>query len=339
MKSKSLQPLVSVIMPVYKTGKYLEKSAESVLKQTYGNLELILVDDGSPDDAPAICDIIASNDYRCRVIHKENGGLSSARNAGIEVSMGDYILFLDSDDQLDENALQQMVCLLGDDIDIVIPDRYYKVYGNKKELVLHFKNSYFQKPIEFISKIIIGQGRAWRATAVLYKASIIKSFNLFFPLKQTSEDIFFNIDFLSKTKKIAFCDKPTLLNLKRSGSITKTYDKNYLNVINNIDLRCKEFSKEFNVEIKGEIASLYLRNIIMYAISLARYYKPIAEEAKSKKSMLDDLLSGSLVREYSEYNLTKPYFDGKFKRFVINICFYLIRHKKYKLLRNLIILL
>ena len=93
-----MNSLITVIIPVYKVEAYLTACVESVLAQTYQNLELILVDDGSPDNCPQMCDAFAARDSRIRVIHKENGGLSSARNAGIEIARGEYLAFLDSDD-------------------------------------------------------------------------------------------------------------------------------------------------------------------------------------------------------------------------------------------------
>lgn len=93
-----IQPLVSIIVPAYKVEKYLPKCIESILAQTYQNLEIILVDDGSPDNCGKICDEYGEKDNRIIVIHKENGGLSSARNAGIDICRGEYISFIDSDD-------------------------------------------------------------------------------------------------------------------------------------------------------------------------------------------------------------------------------------------------
>ena len=93
-----MTPLGSVIIPVYKVEAYLTACVESVLAQTYRNFEIILVDDGSPDNCPQMCDELAARDSRIRVIHKENGGLSSARNTGIDAARGDYLAFLDSDD-------------------------------------------------------------------------------------------------------------------------------------------------------------------------------------------------------------------------------------------------
>ena len=93
-----MKPLISVVIPIYGVEKYLKSAVDSVLHQTYTNLDIILVDDGSKDGCPAICDAYAAREARVRVIHKENGGLSDARNAGIAVAGGDYIAFLDSDD-------------------------------------------------------------------------------------------------------------------------------------------------------------------------------------------------------------------------------------------------
>ena len=100
-----MESMVSIIVPVYKTKDYLSQCIESLLSQTYRNVEVILVDDGSPDECPALCDAYASKDKRIRVIHKENGGLSSAREAGIQYAHGDYIMVVDSDDWLEPDTI------------------------------------------------------------------------------------------------------------------------------------------------------------------------------------------------------------------------------------------
>ena len=99
-------PKISVIVPVYKVEKYLDRCVESIVNQTYKNLEIILVDDGSPDNCPAICDAWANKDERIKVIHKENGGVSSARNRGIDAATGDYIGFVDSDDWIEPDMYE-----------------------------------------------------------------------------------------------------------------------------------------------------------------------------------------------------------------------------------------
>lgn len=102
------KPLISIIVPIYKVEEYLNECVESLIKQTYTNLEIILVDDGSPDRCPEMCDHWATKDGRIRVVHKTNGGLSSARNAGIEVAIGEYIGFVDSDDFVHEQMYEKL---------------------------------------------------------------------------------------------------------------------------------------------------------------------------------------------------------------------------------------
>lgn len=107
----SAQPLVTVIIPIYNVGKFISKCIESVLHQTHDNLELILVDDGSLDDAGEICDRYAETDKRIKVVHKKNGGVSSARNAGLDVATGDYIMFIDGDDWVDTDHVEYLLHL------------------------------------------------------------------------------------------------------------------------------------------------------------------------------------------------------------------------------------
>lgn len=103
-------PTVSVVVPVYRVEKYLDKCVCSICAQTFADFELILVDDGSPDNCPALCDAWAQKDSRIRVIHQKNGGLSAARNTGIEAALGQYLLFIDSDDYIEPDMLRQLVC-------------------------------------------------------------------------------------------------------------------------------------------------------------------------------------------------------------------------------------
>ena len=118
-----MEPLISVIVPVYKVEKYLHQCVDSILNQTCQNLEVILVDDGSPDACPAICDGYAAKDSRVKVLHKANGGLSDARNAGMAVARGEYLSFADSDDVLPADALEKMLQLaLSENADLVIGD-------------------------------------------------------------------------------------------------------------------------------------------------------------------------------------------------------------------------
>lgn len=124
--------LISVIVPVYNSEKYLEKCIGSILNQTYENLELILIDDGSKDNSGLICDKYAAFDKRVKVIHKENAGVSSARNQGVDCASGEYIAFVDSDDWLEESTFQILIDLLKyKNSDMVVSNVYFR---NEKEV-------------------------------------------------------------------------------------------------------------------------------------------------------------------------------------------------------------
>ena len=103
-----MNELISVVVPVYKVEKQLCRCVDSLIRQTYGNIEIILVDDGSPDGCPALCDGYAKKDSRIKVIHRQNGGLSAARNSGIDVARGEYIAFVDSDDYVADDYIDFM---------------------------------------------------------------------------------------------------------------------------------------------------------------------------------------------------------------------------------------
>ena len=111
---------ISFIIPVYNVESYLRQCVESLTHQTYRDIEIILADDGSPDGSPQLCDKLASEDSRIKVIHKENGGLSDARNAGLLAATGEYVVFVDGDDfWLDNNALQQLVDVVKPELDFI----------------------------------------------------------------------------------------------------------------------------------------------------------------------------------------------------------------------------
>ena len=107
-RTESGRPEISIIVPVYQVEKYLNECIDSILAQTFTDFELILVDDGSPDNCPALCDAAAKRDSRVRVIHKQNGGVSTARNAGLDAAQGNWIAFVDSDDTVEPEYLEKM---------------------------------------------------------------------------------------------------------------------------------------------------------------------------------------------------------------------------------------
>ena len=134
---KKVEPLISVIVPIYKVEKYLRKCVDSILRQTFANLEIILVNDGSPDECAEICNEYQKTDCRIKVIHKSNGGLSSARNAGLDIAKGDYIGFVDSDDWIEPEMYQKLIeTAMNSEADVV--QCGYKVVTEEGNLVREY---------------------------------------------------------------------------------------------------------------------------------------------------------------------------------------------------------
>lgn len=192
---------VSVIVPVYKVEDYLDTCVESIVCQTYKNLEIILVDDGSPDFCPQKCDIWAEKDNRIKVIHKTNGGVSSARNIGIEAATGRYISFIDSDDFIDNQMFEHMVnCFREQDTQLVVCGLYR---GEKRIKSADCKIADQAQAYEMlfdINSFPYFEGYVWNK---LYLASVIKEEKLQFDTAlKMCEDTLFNFNYLRHIKSV-----------------------------------------------------------------------------------------------------------------------------------------
>lgn len=198
--------LISVIVPIYNVGDYLEQCIKTIIQQTYENVEIILVDDGSTDNCSEICDYYKKLDNRIKVIHKKNGGLSSARNAGLEICLGDYIAFIDSDDYVAENYLEELFNMITEnDADIAIANRY-ELKGNeviipKFYLPVNKTLISSQKLLEMFYYDILPH-EAW---GKLYKRKIFDNYKYKENLK-VYEDIEFITRILLKEKLTINCD-------------------------------------------------------------------------------------------------------------------------------------
>ncbi len=199
-----MNELISVIVPVYNVAKYLPRCIESILRQTYPHFELILVDDGSPDKSGKICDKYAQKDARIRVIHKENGGVSSARNAGLDVAQGEYISFIDSDDWVREDYLEKLLApMLKYDVQMVvggIETRNFLIGRNDmQEGMLDFDNLNYQEAEEFF----IGQGGSRGPVCKLLVTEIISNNALRFDGNTSwGEDACFIFEYLKLCQRI-----------------------------------------------------------------------------------------------------------------------------------------
>lgn len=211
---------VSVIVPVYKVEEYLPRCVDSILRQTYEDLEIILVDDGSPDASGAICDDYAARDSRVRVIHKPNGGLSSARNAGIDAATGDYLGFVDSDDWIGPDMYETMMGLMKQHhADLVCGGRYNVDGGTgEKTPGLCPKQEECITGEEMAGRIFLWDGCDSSVCDKLFHRSLFETFR--FPEGMVSEDVATTYKIVLKAGTVVMCPKPFYHYFHRSGSIS-----------------------------------------------------------------------------------------------------------------------
>lgn len=259
--------LISVIVPVYRVEDYLFRCVDSLVKQTYKNLEIILVDDGSPDRCGELCDDWAKKDARIKVIHKKNGGLSSARNAGLDVCRGEYIIFVDSDDYLADDAIEYMYAdIQKTDADISICDfvpfsqkaKSHNTYPKKKFIVSgKDKWNYIvhSKQHDIYGVVTVVQ---WNK---LFKAHIFKK--LRFQNGKVNEDEFIIADELGLAEKISYNLKPLYYYLQRDDSIIHSFSAKHFDGIDAYDHRINYFKKHNLTE--------YIPNIIRLKITHLAY--------------------------------------------------------------------
>ena len=211
--------LISVIVPIYKVEKYLDKCVESIVGQTYRDIEIILVDDGSPDKCPEMCDEWAKKDERIKVIHKKNGGLSDARNAGLSIAKGEYISFVDSDDWISSCFLEIMYQVMQkEDADIVECGVTY--VDEQGEIIRIRKNSTSQvsfDKIEALRQLVLEEGVYQTVWNKLYKREVIGDIK--FEVGKYNEDDFWTYQVFDRVKRITLIEEPLYYYLQRGTSI------------------------------------------------------------------------------------------------------------------------
>ena len=215
---------ISVIVPVYKVEKYLDKCVESIIKQTYKDLEIILVDDGSPDNCPAMCDEWAKKDSRIVVIHKENGGVSSARNKGLDIATGEYVCFVDSDDHVTKDYVEILLsCLEESAADIAVAAT--QIIG-KNQGKMGINNDTFSLDgiDEKQTEIIFKSGLLSGPCCKMLKKIIINDNEIRFPQNiHYGEDTIFIFTYLKFCDKIAFSPKEIYMYATENSVATKKY--------------------------------------------------------------------------------------------------------------------
>lgn len=215
-----MDALLSVIIPVYNVEKYLVKCVESILGQTYRALEVILVDDGSPDASGRICDELAAKDSRIKVIHQENSGLSRARNAGMEAATGEYITFVDSDDWIEADAYEhllglmekyqvKLVCGGNFDVDGATGEKTLGLTPAKEEVIT---------TEEMVARMFLWQGCDSSACDKIYHRSLLETFR--YPEGRVCEDVAVTYKIVLSTDRAAMSDRPFYNYYHHPESIT-----------------------------------------------------------------------------------------------------------------------
>lgn len=193
--------MVSIIVPVYKSEKTLHSCVESLQNQTEPNLEIVLVDDGSPDNCPFICDELAKKDPRIKAVHKENGGVSSARNKGIEKAQGEFLLFVDSDDSVEANMVEELLHHIGD-MDLAICGYHHHYMGRDVEKIP--ETSKWTGAESFLK--LYGKGYLNMPWNKLFRRELAGRFDESLSL---GEDLLFNLDYLRRAERgTAIVQKP-----------------------------------------------------------------------------------------------------------------------------------
>lgn len=251
--------LVSVIIPVHEIEPYIDRCIQSVRNQTYKNLEIILVDDGSPDLCGDICDQYADADDRIQVIHKANGGLSDARNAGILIARGKYLLFVDGDDYIHEKLVEKVIrCAEEKQAEIVVFD-YVSMEEKTGREDLWSMNISKNKVTnaEMDPKLLITAPRAWNK---LYRRDFWMSTGLFYPVGRDQEDLATTPKLLLKAKRVVYLNsEPLYIHIVRDKSVKSDYnlERNYYNRIEALDDVIQYYQKHGRYEkFKAELEYL-----------------------------------------------------------------------------------
>ncbi len=297
-----MEELISIIVPVYNVKEYLEKSVKSIINQTYKNIEIILVDDGSTDGSDKLCDKLAKIDNRIKVIHKINGGVSQARNVGIDIAKGEYISFVDSDDFVTQDFCETLYNVLKEnDADIssvkfrMIRENGEKIYenGEDKDKLVPIKTKVYEGN-DIIKETLLMKSFKSYACTKLYKKEIFEKHR--FKENINYEDLLFNYEVMKNTKKVAYINKECYLYVKRKNSITATCSEKNIN--NFIDIIIYRYD-----ELKDLIPEFKLYNIyaIIYSlISIGIKYILAKEKFPIIEEKMDYLINE--VREYVSEN-------------------------------------
>lgn len=319
----------SVVVPCYNVEKYLPKCVESLCNQTLEDIEIILVDDGSPDKSGKIADEWAAKDARVKVIHKPNGGVSAARNDGLKVATGDYILFCDSDDWMDEDALEYLYNSgVKNNADVVIGD-VAQIFGERIAPVHFYNKEFATSDRKFIDELIkanfcrkycpnpydgkpaFGYGGPWNK-AVKRQFLLDNGIEFDVRVKGIFDDILYTAYILACAKTIAYIQKNVYNYRILAGSITHSYKANLLDINEAIFNSWNEFIAKYGAD--GRFAEAYSANVIRRLKStLGLYYfspknpMSLSEQFKDIKRLIKQEPYATAIKEAKPAKLLHKY--------------------------------
>lgn len=291
---------ISIIVPVYNVEAYLERCVESILKQTYTNLEILLVNDGSTDKSGELCDKLALRDHRIRVIHKENGGLSDARNRGIDEASSNLIGFIDSDDYIDEDMYEtlyrQMVASKAD----LSMCGHYDVYHQIPEKQVAEIKTWELMPEEAIKMVMEAKILSVTAVNKLYKKALFEQ--LRFRIGKIAEDAFIMVDLIHQCSKIVATNEKKYYYVHRENSITtQKFSLKFLNVIEAYEQNAKIISENY--------PDLY--DVAIMRLNWAYFY--VLDRLLVDNDFKDKVLEDRLI-SYLKKNKKSILMDSRFTR-------------------------
>ncbi len=304
-----INELISVIIPVYNNENYLDKCIESVVNQTYKNLEIILVDDGSTDNSPKLCDEWAKNDSRIKVIHKDNTGVSDSRNIALDIVKGDYITFVDSDDYVDNDYIESMLKAAEEtESDIAVSGFYFDFTDGTSE-ELNSDYCIFNKN-DLLKSYLMDLIRP-EACAKLIKRSIIADIRFEINVHY-AEDFLFNYNILKNASRLVNIGEPKYHYLQESGNssttalITSNRAESY-KVFERVLKECSEFNELYS-------ASVWRFTVAVFAI-LTR----VMQDEEFLNEYFDDI--SNCIIKYRKDILINKYIRKKHKLAVLLLCF------------------
>ena len=338
--------LVSVVLPIYNVEKYLDRCIESVVKQTYSNLEIILVDDGSPDGCPQKCEEWAKKDSRIKVIHKANAGLGYARNTGIENASGEYICFFDSDDYVAPGTIEKAYTTAKTDISDIVLFGHYAVDAYGKIIKTHIpstkKESYEGSEVQdvLLPDLISMDPKTgnsvnlWlSACFCLYSMQLIEKSNWRFVSERDiiSEDVYSLLRLYKTVEKVSIIPEALYYYCENEMSLTHTYRADRFERIKKFYLDCVDVCTEMQycVAVRNRIAGPFISNTIasMKMIVIANLDKK--NKIKILKEIIDDDLLQKVLHEIplNKEKMGKKLFLIAIKWKKCLLCYCLLRMK------------